>query len=141
MTGTTKRATVYFDPVMHRALQHKSLETARSISDLVNDAVYTALAEDAEDLAAFEERVQDEVLLRESVRKDIAAIPATDLRRIMVRIGELATNPRPPDCRKLTSQEKYRIRQGNYRIIYSIQDEQLTVWVVKVGHRGSVYKH
>jgi len=82
-----------------------------------------------------------EVLLRESVRKDIAAIPATDLRRIMVRIGELATNPRPPDCRKLTSQEKYRIRQGNYRIIYSIQDEQLTVWVVKVGHRGSVYKH
>ena len=82
-----------------------------------------------------------EVFFRESVRKDIAAIPATDLRRIMARIGELATNPRPPDCRKLTGQEKYRIRQGNYRIIYSIQDEQLTVWVVKVGHRGSVYKH
>ena len=73
MTGTTKRATVYFDPVMHRALKHKSLETARSISDLVNDAVYTSLAEDAEDLAAFEERVQEPLVSYETVLKELKA--------------------------------------------------------------------
>ena len=52
MGTLTKRATVYFDPLMHRALQHKSLKTSRSLSDIVNDAVHNALAEDAEDLAA-----------------------------------------------------------------------------------------
>ena len=58
----------------------------------------------------------------------------------MERIGDLAENPRPVGCEKLSGQEKYRIRQGNYRIIYSIQDTQLTVWVVKVGHRREVYR-
>lgn len=73
MTGPTKRVTVYFDPVMHQALKHKALETARSISDLVNDAVYTALAEDAEDLAAFEERVQEPLVSYKTVLKELKA--------------------------------------------------------------------
>lgn len=47
----------------------------------------------------------------------------------------LAENPRPSGCEKLTGQERYRIRQGRYRIVYSIQDKQLTVWVIKVGHK------
>ena len=81
------------------------------------------------------------IFFKESVRKDLAAIPKSDLQRIMERIGGLADNPRPVGCEKLSGQEKYRLRQGNYRIVYSIQDTQLTVWVVKVGHRREVYRN
>ena len=80
------------------------------------------------------------IFFKDSVRKDLAAIPKGDLQRIMERIAGLADNPRPAGCEKLSGQEKYRLRQGNYRIIYSIQDSQLTVWVVKVGHRREVYR-
>jgi hypothetical protein len=73
MGALTKRATVYFDPAMHRALQHKALETARSLSDIVNDAVRCALAEDAEDLAAFEERVNEPLVSYETLLKDLKA--------------------------------------------------------------------
>ncbi|MBW1819752.1 MAG: CopG family transcriptional regulator [Deltaproteobacteria bacterium] len=70
MATTAKRATIYFDPVMHKALKLKAIETSRSVSDLVNAAVKEALAEDAEDLAAFDER-NDEPLIRydEMVRR------------------------------------------------------------------------
>jgi len=80
------------------------------------------------------------ILLKDSVRKDLDSIPGNDLRRIIERIGSLAENPRPIGCEKLSGQERYRIRQGNYRIIYSIQDAELTVWVVKVGNRREVYR-
>ena len=59
MTDTTKRSTIYFDPQLHQALRLKAAETDRSMSDIVNDAVKLALAEDAEDLAAFEERAAE----------------------------------------------------------------------------------
>ncbi len=80
------------------------------------------------------------ILFKESVRKDFDSIPSKDLMRIMERIGMLAENPRPVGSEKLSGQERYRIRQGNYRIIYSIQDNELTVWVVKVAHRREVYR-
>jgi mRNA interferase RelE/StbE len=80
------------------------------------------------------------IFFKDSVRKDLDAIPKTHLQRIMERIGLLADNPRPTGSEKLSGQEKYRIRQGDYRIIYSIQDSQLIVWVVKVGHRREVYR-
>lgn len=80
------------------------------------------------------------ILVRDSVRKDLDGIPSKDLQRILERIGSLAGNPRPAGCERLTGQERYRIRQGNYRILYSIQDSELTVWVVKVGHRREVYR-
>ena len=69
--STQKRATVYFDPYLHRALRLKAAETDRSVSDLVNDAVREALAEDAEDLAAFEERGREPDLKFEDVVKDL----------------------------------------------------------------------
>ena len=81
------------------------------------------------------------IFFRDSVRKDLDSIPDDYLKRIMERIGSLAENPRPVGCEKLSGQEKYRIRQGVYRIIYSIQDTQLIVWVVKVGHRREVYRN
>ena len=66
-----KRATVYFDPELHRALRVKAAETERSMSDLVNEAVQLSLAEDAEDLAAFEDRVNEPSLAYEDVVKDL----------------------------------------------------------------------
>ena len=80
------------------------------------------------------------ILFKESVRKDLAAIPTKDLKRILARIALLADNPRPAGSEKLSAQERYRVRQGNYRIIYSVQDNELTIWVVKVGHRREVYR-
>ncbi len=80
------------------------------------------------------------VFFKESVEKDLRGIPKEDLRKILDRIGLLAENPRPPGAEKLTGQERYRIRQGNYRVVYSIQDEGVTVWVVKVGHRKDIYR-
>lgn len=80
------------------------------------------------------------IFFKKSVEKDFRSIPKTDLKRILARIKSLADDPRPAGCEKLTGQERYRVRQGLYRIIYSIQDYELTVWVVKVGHRKDVYR-
>ena len=80
------------------------------------------------------------VYFRESVEKDFSVIPKKDLRKILNRIEALAKDPRPPGHEKLTGQERYRLRQGRYKIVYSIQDKDLTVWVVKVGHRKGIYR-
>ncbi len=80
------------------------------------------------------------IYFKESVEKDFHVIPKKDLRKIVLRIETLAKDPRPHGHEKLTGQERYRIRQGRYRIIYSIQDKDLTIWVVKIGHRKDVYK-
>ncbi len=80
------------------------------------------------------------IYFRASVEKDFASIPKSDLKKILRRIETLAENPRPPGCEKLTGQERYRVRQGRYRIVYSIHDDELTVWIVKVGHRKDIYR-
>jgi len=80
------------------------------------------------------------IYLKKSVEKDLSTIPKKDLRKILRRIASLTQNPRPEGHEKLTGQERYRIRQGRYRIVYSIQDDVLTVWIVKVGHRKDVYR-
>ena len=71
MKSTQKRATIYFDADLHRALRVKAAETERSVSELVNQAVKLTLAEDAEDLAAIEERRQEPSLPFEDVLKDL----------------------------------------------------------------------
>ena len=81
-----------------------------------------------------------EVYFRESVWKDLRKIPKKDLRNILKRIKDLSEDPRPFGCEKLTGQDRYRLRQGKYRIVYSMQDYELTVWIVKVGHRKNVYR-
>jgi len=80
------------------------------------------------------------IYFRASVADDFKSIPKKDAGRIVQRIENLAVNPRPAGCEKLTGQERYRIRQGRYRVLYSIQDTDLTVWVVKVAHRKDVYR-
>ena len=80
------------------------------------------------------------IYFRESVEKDFKVIPKKDVKKILQRIELLATEPRPLGCEKLTDQERYRIRQGRYRIVYSIQDNEFTVWIVKVAHRKDIYR-
>lgn len=81
-----------------------------------------------------------EIYFRESVWKDFREIPKKDLKNILKRIRSLSGDPRPSGCERLTGQDRYRLRQGKYRIVYSIQDNELTIWVVKVGHRKDVYR-
>ena len=81
-----------------------------------------------------------EIYFKESVEKDFCAIPKKDSRKIIHRIVALSKDPSPPVHEKLTGQERYRVRQGRYRIIYSVQDQELTIWIVKVGHRRDVYR-
>ena len=80
------------------------------------------------------------IFFKKSVEKDFEGIPKNDLKKIINRIGRLAEDPRPQGCEKLTGQERYRMRQGHYRIVYSIQDSELTIWVVTVGHRKNIYR-
>ena len=81
------------------------------------------------------------VSIKRTAVKEIEAIPQKQMRQgIIRRIGQLANNPRPPGSRKLSGLNRYRIRQGDYRIVYGIEDEELVVYVVKVGHRKAIYR-
>ncbi len=78
--------------------------------------------------------------IKKSAIKELNNLPKNDLKRIIQKIQNLSDNPRPSDCKKLTSEEKYRIRSGNYRILYLIEDDLLIIYVVKIGHRRDVYR-
>ena len=79
--------------------------------------------------------------IKKSAIKELEAIDSkADRRRIVRRIESLASNPRPRGSNKLSGRERYRIRQGRYRILYTIEDSELVVYVIKVGDRKSVYK-
>ena len=83
---------------------------------------------------------QYRVIVRKSVSKDLKGVPKKDVRRILSAIQSLADYPRPPGTKKLSGRERYRLRQGNYRILYEIEDERLIVCVVRVGNRRDVYR-
>jgi mRNA interferase RelE/StbE len=79
--------------------------------------------------------------IKKSATKELEAISSKADRRLIVkRIQALADDPRPAGCQKLSGKDRYRIRQGRYRILYSIEDEQLIVFVIKIGDRKDVYK-
>ena len=80
------------------------------------------------------------LVFKKSVAKDLRSIPSQDIKRILKRIDLLCKNPRGEGSVKLSGQERYRVRQGFYRIIYEIQDTELIVLVVKAAHRSEVYK-
>ena len=81
------------------------------------------------------------VVIKRSAEKELRAVPLSDLKRVIDRIRGLAQQPRPSGCEKLSGEsERYRIRQGDYRIVYGIADAALRVDVVKVGHRREVYR-
>ena len=80
------------------------------------------------------------VLVRKSVSKDLDRITKKDVRRILKAMKALSDDPRPPQSKKVSGDEKYRLRCGRYRIIYEIQDEQLIICVVRIRHRRDAYR-
>ena len=79
--------------------------------------------------------------LKRSAARELEAVGSRkDRRRLVAKIRSLAVDPRPPGCQKLSGSEKYRVRQGSYRIVYSIEDDRLVVTVVRVAHRREVYR-
>ncbi len=80
------------------------------------------------------------VLITKSAAKELEAIPEKDRRRIIERIRGLSSEPRPFGVEKLSGDDKYRIRQGNFRILYEILDRDLVVTVIRIGDRRDVYR-
>jgi len=80
------------------------------------------------------------LLIKPSAVKELEGIPRRDRRHIVNRIQGLSATPRPAGCEKLSGQDRYRVRQGPYRVVYAVDDQARTVLVVKVGHRREVYR-
>lgn len=80
------------------------------------------------------------ITIKKSAAKELESIPQRDLRKIIKRIRSLAKEPMPHGSQKLSGQEQYRIRQGDYRIVYSIEDKDSLVDIVKIGHRREIYR-
>lgn len=81
-----------------------------------------------------------ELRIKRSVARDLRSIPKEDVAGILKRIDVLRTTPIPPGAEKLSGQNRYRLRQGVYRILYEIKDAELVIMVVKIGHRSTVYR-
>jgi mRNA interferase RelE/StbE len=77
--------------------------------------------------------------IKRSAQKEIKKLPDTVLRRVVEKITSLGQDPRPDGCKKLSGEEKYRVRVGDYRILYGIEDDVLLIYVVKVAHRKDIY--
>ena len=81
-----------------------------------------------------------ELRIKPSAVKELEALQAKDRRRIVSKIQDLAVEPRPEGCEKLTGQDRYRLRQGHFRILFEVHDSLQAVTVVKIGHRRDVYR-
>ena len=80
------------------------------------------------------------LVVKKSAERELRALPKADLRRITGRIHGLAHDPRPPGHEKLSGQDHYRVRQGDYRVVYAIDDNRRLITIVKIGHRREVYR-
>jgi mRNA interferase RelE/StbE len=78
--------------------------------------------------------------VKRSAAKEIGDLPKQDCSRVVARLQTLGDEPRPHGCEKLTGDDKYRVRQGNYRILYEIDDDSRVVTIVKVGNRKEIYR-
>ena len=80
------------------------------------------------------------VLVKPSAIKELEAVPAKDRRKLAAKIQALAEDARPHGSEKLSGQERYRVRQGDYRVVYAIDDAEQTVLIVKIGNRRDIYR-
>ena len=80
------------------------------------------------------------ILIKKSAAAELAKIPRRDLENIVRRIGDLEQSPRPFGCRKLSGKDKYRLRQGDYRIVYAVDDSRCIVEIYKIGNRREIYR-
>ena len=78
--------------------------------------------------------------VKKSAEKELRSIPTTDLPRIVRRMHALATDPRPHGSEKLSGEDSYRVRQGDWRVVYSINDAAKIIEMIKIGHRRDVYR-
>jgi mRNA interferase RelE/StbE len=81
------------------------------------------------------------IFIKRSAGKELEKIGGKDQQRIIQKVRSLAIDPRPVGVKKLSGEEKYRIRQGDYRILYKIEDEIITVTVVRIAHRKDAYRY
>lgn len=82
-----------------------------------------------------------EILFKRSVKKDLQGIPQKDIQKILKRITALAENPRPSTSENLTAKEGYRVHQGVYRILYTVDDKERQITIIKIAHRNKAYKN
>jgi mRNA interferase RelE/StbE len=80
------------------------------------------------------------VVFKRSAERELRDIPRAELPRIVETIEALCINPRPPGCRKLKGHDAYRVRQGDYRVLYTIHDTERMIEIIKIGHRSEVYR-
>ena len=80
------------------------------------------------------------ITIKKSAAKELEGIPKKDLRKIVKRIQSLAQNPMPYGSQKLSAHARFRIRQGDYRIVYSVSDKNSIIDIIKVGHRREIYR-
>ena len=80
------------------------------------------------------------VSIKRDAEKDLSDLSKNDLRKMTQKIQHLAKNPRPQGCEKLKGEEGYRIRQGDYRVVYLVDDQEKQVRIIRVGHRREVYR-
>ena len=80
------------------------------------------------------------LLIKPSAVKELEAVPLKQRRLLVSKLGRLSSEPRPPGCEKLAGTDRYRLRQGDYRAVYQVQDQKLQVIIVKIGHRRDVYR-
>ncbi|MCU0786843.1 MAG: type II toxin-antitoxin system RelE/ParE family toxin [Verrucomicrobia bacterium] len=81
-----------------------------------------------------------QVILTKSAQKKLDRLPDDKVNRILARLTGLETNPRPADVKKLKGRDAWRIRVGDYRVIYEIHDRILQIMIITVGHRGEIYR-
>jgi len=84
--------------------------------------------------------VKYKIKIKKSANKELQKIPTKNLRKIIKKIQLLANEPRPKDCEKLTEQERYRIRQGNYRVVFEVHDKEKLIVIFKIGDRKEIYR-
>jgi mRNA interferase RelE/StbE len=80
------------------------------------------------------------LLIKPSAAKELEALPKKDRQRIVAKIRGLSVEPRPPGCEKLSGHDLYRVRQGNYWLLCAVQDVDLLVVIITIGHRREVYR-
>ena len=80
------------------------------------------------------------IAFKPSVKKDLRGIPRHDVERILNSIEGLSENPLPQNARSLTGRDAFRLRVGRYRVIYAVDNEQVVILIIKIGHRGCVYR-
>lgn len=80
------------------------------------------------------------ILIKRDAEKDLALLPKVDLRRVTKKIQDLSSQPRPHGCEKLQGERGYRIRQGDHRVVYLVDDSEKTVRIIKIGNRKEIYR-